>query len=123
MDTLTIVGIVMIGLAIALFILDFCAYARKKMNEGFGMTWTLIALVVLILGIVLLTAVQNPGACWAAAVVFGLLIILLVFKVTKVVSVLVMKTQELAMQVSLLNQENERILQEIADMKEQIKNG
>lgn len=123
MDALTVVGIVMIVLAMVLFILDFCAYARKKMNEGFGMAWTLIALVVLILGIVLLTAAQNPKACWAATVIFGLLIIFLVFEITKVVSVLVMKTQELAMQVSLLNQENERILQEIADMKEQKKNG
>ncbi|MCM1568698.1 MAG: hypothetical protein NC081_04540 [Roseburia sp.] len=120
-DALMIVGIAMIVLAIALFVLDFCAYARKRMNESFGMIWMWIALVFLILGVVLL-AVPKLQTVWAAGIIYGLILIFLIFKVTKVISVLVMKTQELAMQVSLLNQENERILQEIADIKEQAGN-
>ena len=44
-----------------------------------------------------------------------LLLLILLFKLSKVVSVLSMKNRELAMQVSLLNQENERILHRLGD--------
>ena len=43
----------------------------------------------------------------------GLLIVWGVYQMTIQISSLLMKNQELAMQVSLLNQENERIIKEL----------
>lgn len=43
-------------------------------------------------------------------------LILFLFKISEYVSVLSRKNQELAMQVSLLNQENERILTELQQL-------
>ena len=47
---------------------------------------------------------------------FGMLCL---FGFSLAISILIMKNQELAMQVSLLNQENESILQELMSAKEQ----
>lgn len=115
METVVIFGIVMIVLGALLLVLDFLAYAQKKLTESFGLIWALLAILLLAAGILFLVAEQTVTVVLlilTAAFVFFL------FGVSQMVSVLVMKNQELAMQVSLLNQENESVLQELEQMRE-----
>ena len=51
-----------------------------------------------------------------ALLLFGTFVVGFVFKLSSSISQISMKTQELAMQVSLLNQENERILYELEEL-------
>lgn len=119
MELVRMVGIVMIVLSVLLLLRSFLAYAKHKLTENFGMIWGLAALCFLVTGILLLVMKQNSTALLVIAVIFGVLLIVSLFGLSQAVSVLIMKNQELAMQVSLLNQENESILQELMTVKEQ----
>ncbi len=110
-----ILGSVLIALSIVLLAADFLTYARKKLTEGFGLIWALIAVLLLVAGILLLAA---DWASLSALTLLMVVLMLFLFGVSRAVSVLTMKNQELAMQVSLLNQENESILQDLAQLKE-----
>lgn len=82
------------------------------------MIWGVAALCLLVIGIVLLVAGQNPVTVFAVVIFLGILLLLGLFGFSIAISILIMKNQELAMHVSLLNQENESILQEFAAKKE-----
>lgn len=111
-------GIVLIVLGVALLVLDFLEYAKQKLTEGFGLIWGLLGVLLLAAGIVLVVAEQVTLVVWAVALLLVMVLAGFLFGVSRVVSVLMMKNQELAMQVSLLNQENESILQEFNALKE-----
>lgn len=114
-----IAGITMIASGGALLIWSFLAYAKHRLTENFGMIWGLAALCLAAAGIVLLAAEQSFVAMAAVVLCLGVLLVLCLFGFSQAISVLIMKNQELAMQVSLLNQENESILQELTIVKEQ----
>lgn len=119
MEMLRVTGIVLIALGVILLVWDFMAYAKRKMTESFGMVWSLVAILLLIVGIVLTVLRRVDTAVCVVAIALAVLLVICLFGISQVVSVLTMKNQELAMQVSLLNQENESILQELTMIKEQ----
>ena len=82
------------------------------------MIWGVAALCLLVIGIVLLVVGQSPVTVFTVAIFLGILLVLGLFGFSIAISILIMKNQELAMHVSLLNQENESILQELAGKKE-----
>ena len=123
-----ILKVLMIDFGIFLLIMDLFMYARQKLTDGIGLGWAIVSLALLVAGIVV--SLDDVCYLWSGAkntvllmfAVFAV-IILFLFKISMAVSVVVVKNQELAMQVSLLNQENERILQELkglVDEKEDI---
>lgn len=123
-----ILKVLMIDFGIFLLIMDLFMYARQKLTDGIGLGWAIVSLALLVAGIVV--SLDDVCYLWSGAKNIVLLmfavfavIILFLFKISMAVSVVVVKNQELAMQVSLLNQENERILQELkglVDEKEDI---
>ena len=123
-----ILKVLMIAFGIFLLIMDLFMYARQKLTDGIGLGWAIVSLALLVAGIVV--SLDDVCYLWSGAKNIVLLmfavfavIILFLFKISMAVSVVVVKNQELAMQVSLLNQENERILQELkglVDEKEDI---
>lgn len=123
-----ILKVLMIGFGIFLLIMDLFMYARQKLTDVIGLGWAIVSLALLVAGIVV--SLDDVCYLWSGAKNIVLLmfavfavIILFLFKISMAVSVVVVKNQELAMQVSLLNQENERILQELkglVDEKEDI---
>ena len=119
MEMAGIAGITMIVSGVSLLLWSFVAYARHRLTENFGMVWGLAALCLTAAGIVLTVAGKNFAAVAVVAVLLGVLLVLCLFGFSQAISVLIMKNQELAMQVSLLNQENESILQELMTAKEQ----
>lgn len=123
-----ILKVLMIDFGIFLLIMDLFMYARQKLTDVIGLGWAIVSLALLVAGIVV--SLDDVCYLWSGAKNIVLLmfavfavIILFLFKISMAVSVVVVKNQELAMQVSLLNQENERILQELkglVDEKEDI---
>lgn len=119
MDMAGIAGIIMIVIGVLLLIWSFLAYAKHRLTESFGMMWGLTALCLIIAGIVLAVAGGSLTAVVTVIVSLGIMLVLCLFSFSQAISILIMKNQELAMQVSLLNQENESILQELMTTKEQ----
>ena len=119
MEMARIAGIAMLVLGGLLLIWSFLAYARHRLTENFGMVWGLAAVCLIIAGIVLAAAGGSFMAVVTVMILLGIMLVLCLFGFSQAISVLIMKNQELAMQVSLLNQENESILQELMITKEQ----
>lgn len=119
MEMAGIAGIAMIVLGGLLLIWSFLAYAKHRLTENFGMIWGLAALCLIMAGIVLAVANRSFMAVAVVVVLLGIILVLCLFGFSQAISILIMKNQELAMQVSLLNQENESILQELMLTKEQ----
>lgn len=118
METVRVVGIVMIALSVLLLAGSFIAYARHRLTENFGMIWGIVSVGLLIMGIVLTVIKESFTAVSVIAIILGVLLVAALFGFSQAISVMIMKNQELAMQISLLNQENEGILQELTTKKE-----
>lgn len=118
---ITIFRTLMIATGILFLLLDFGAYAKQKLNESMGLIWAIVSIALIITGAV--PAFSGGLSEWLLICLFiiCLLLLFLLFKVTRAVSVLSMKNQELAMQVSLLNQENEKILHELGILSDEEK--
>lgn len=104
-------------------------YVCKAETDGWDRTWLgrLFLRTFLISGIAVSTDAATylwNGAKSVVLFAFAVfvVIILFLFKISMAVSVVVVKNQELAMQVSLLNQENERILQELKGLVDEKEN-
>lgn len=116
--------IIMVLTGVFLFVLTLASLARRKMTESFSLTWGLISIILILSGILL-----RPYGISRFISVTGLLLILIVgfsvlfgaFYITSKVSELSRKNQELAMQVTLLNQENRMIMEKLEELTKDIK--
>jgi hypothetical protein len=122
-----ILKMMLIVVGIFLLILDLFMYARQKLADGIGLGWAIVSATFLVSGIAVSTGAATylwNGAKSVVLFAFAVfvVIILFLFKISMAVSVVVVKNQELAMQVSLLNQENERILQELKGLVDEKEN-
>ena len=118
---ITIFRTLMVATGIVFLLWDFYSYARQKLNESMGLIWAFVSVALIVTGAV--PALSGGVSEWLLICLFiiCLLLLFLLFKVTKAVSVLTMKNQELAMQVSLLNQENEKILHRLGIVSDEKK--
>ena len=108
-------------IGVMLLVIDFMSFVYQKVTEGIGLLWFL-------LGIILILCAFVPGLnAWLyllpksavpAFLMIGTAFLLSAFYISSLVSQLLRKNQELAMHVSLLNQENESILYELRELKE-----
>ena len=102
---------------VLLLILSFLSLVRKKMTEGIALGWAVGAVLLVVIGIVPCLSDWTTKLSTThviALLLFGTFVV--GFKLSSSISQISMKTQELAMQVSLLNQENERILYELEEL-------
>lgn len=121
MRMVDVLRLAVIGMGVLLLAMDFLALVYRKITEGIGMCWCVLAVVLIMLGTV-------PGLCaWTQAVpkeaapallLAGAVFLLAAFYFSSLISQLLRKNQELAMHVSLLNQENESILEELKELRE-----
>lgn len=118
MTEINYLGIAILGVAILLSFVAFMEYARKKMTDGCLLLWMLISIGLVVMGIILIVGGHLSRVALGVLLTTGILLFLLIFVTTRMVSELTMKTRELAMQVALLNQENETMLQELNQLKE-----
>ena len=116
MSTAAIVKACVILMGIGIMIVTFVLHAKKKLTVNLAVTWELLGIAAILRG-----AVPRFSG-WSSRIGLGSLVVLLitallvlwgVYQMTIQISSLLMKNQELAILVSLLNQENERILREL----------
>ena len=91
-------------MGIGIMIVTFVLHAKKKLTVNLAVTWELLGIAAILSG-----AVPRFSG-WSSRI--GL-VLWGVYQMTIQISSLLMKNQELAILVSLLNQENERILREL----------
>ena len=118
---MTMVRILMVGTGILFLILAFWAYTKQKLNDSMALIWAFVSIALVITGAVPAVSKHLSESLLIFRFIICLLLLFLLFKVSKAVSVLTMKNQELAMQVSLLNQENERILHKLGILTDEKK--
>ena len=118
---MTIIRILMVGTGILFLVLVFWAYTRQKLNDSMALIWAFVSIALVITGAVPAVSKHLSESLLIFMFIICLLLLFLLFKVSKAVSVLSMKNQELAMQVSLLNQENERILHKLGILTDEKK--
>lgn len=112
-----IAGILLMGM-------DFITYVYQKVTESIGLCWLMIGAALVLLGLVPgLNAWTRavPSNAVPAFILAGLVFFLSSFYFSSLISQLLRKNQELAMHVSLLNQENESILHEVKRLRKQVK--
>lgn len=110
-------GFIIVGIVI--MITTFLSHARKKITVNLAVVWELLGLAAILIGAVpgLSRWCGSLGHGTAIAMfVIGCLILSGAFRICVLISLLIMKNQELAMQVSLLNQENEKILNTLREL-------
>ena len=106
--------VILIGVTVIWVVLDMLV--KKKFNESNAVLWLIIGLIAIVFGCFphLITMLSRQvGFNYPPAYLFGFAIIvllLIVFKSTITISTLTSKTQELAMHVSLLNEEYVRTM-------------
>ena len=112
MDVLKISCIV---IGIILLLLDIDAYVRQRLADEIGLLIGSFSIFLIIMGIILHFH-MDIGLVITLLIICFCFLLLIIFSLCTAVSVLIMKNRELAMQVSLLNQENERIIHETGIM-------
>lgn len=115
----TILQMIMIATGVGLFFITVNSLAKRKMTESFCLAWGLISLVLICAGIFLRPAgwsryLSNMGM--VLVLMIGYSVIYVAYFLSGKVSELARKNQELAMQVSLLNQENQHILERLEQL-------
>ncbi len=102
-----------------LLVLAFTSLVKKQMTEGIALGWAIGSVIAILIGAVPSLSEWSRKLSTGsiiALLLFAVFVVGYVFKISSDLSKLKMKNQELAMQVSLLNQENERILNELERM-------
>ena len=108
--------IAFLGMAVVVLVLDFLAFSKRKMTASVGLIWFLFVVVLIVIAVLPMGSdwresysiyFQVPNMMMCGFFVLGL------FISSMSISMLQIKNRELAMQVSLLNQENEQILRRL----------
>ncbi len=111
------VAVALIG--VVLTIADFMAFCKKRLNEASAFAWGVFGIVLVICSVV-------PGLSgWSSAlasnttifyVLMGVVVLWMLFTMSVNISNLISRNRELAMQISLLNHENQRVLKYLQEL-------
>ena len=104
------VGLIILGMTVI-------SLAKKHMTESFCIAWGAAAVITICGGIILRPTEWNKYISWGGLllILFGAVFVLAgAFFFSVRVSMLTRQVKELTIQVSLLNQENEMMLRELA---------
>lgn len=116
MEMAIVLKIVLTAAGVVFLALAFRAYARQNLTDSMGLGWGIFSILLVIVGSIIrktdFSGTVSLRLCMLVTLLF-LFLIGILFGISVSVSRLRMKNQELAMQVSLLNQENERILHKL----------
>lgn len=112
--------IFMIGTGAVLLVIVLLSLTKRRMTEPFCLAWGLFALLLLLAGVLL-----HPKELDRYISATGILLVLFLFysilvsaySLSGALSVLIRKNRELAVQVSILNMETERLSRELADLE------
>ncbi len=110
-----------IGTGILLLVLNFTFYVKKRIYEDLALVWVVASILEIVVGLLPFWDVKigEVGIKIFIPLTAALSVsAIILFVVSASMSVLNKKNQELAMQVSLLNQENEMILKRVKKLED-----
>lgn len=117
-DLLRIFVIVM---GIWLLVMAVLSLAKRKMTETFCLAWAIVSVLLVICGVLLNPSELERYISMRILILIFFIAIAVVWTLwflSTQVSILMRKNQELAMQISLLNQDSERILKKLDYLEE-----
>lgn len=88
---MTIIRILMVGTGILFLVLAFWAYTRQKLNDSMALIWAFVSIALVITGAVPAVSKHLSESLLIFMFIICLLLLFLLFKVSKAVSVLSMK--------------------------------
>ncbi len=111
---------------IVFLVITFLSYAKRKMTAEIGLVWSLFSILMLVVGaipnsFVFAGQIRKSTAVILFGAAFFFLLMLLYLSI--VISQLLRRNQELAIQVSLLIHDNERILSALEEEKQGVLTG
>ena len=103
-----------------MFLKAILSLAKREMTEPFCLAWAVLSALMILSGIIL-----NPSQLDRYVSLRGLILIMIIVSgilwglwfISTQVSILKRRNQELAMQISLLNNDCEKILRELEKLK------
>lgn len=109
-----------IVVGVYMFLKAILSLAKRKMTEPFCLAWAVLSALMILSGILL-----NPSQLDGYISTRGLILIIIIVSgilwglwfISTQVSILKRRNQELAMQISLLNNDCEKILRELEKLK------
>ena len=113
----------LIVLGCYLLVITLLSLAKRKMTEQFCLVWSVLSVLMVILGIVIKPSQIERymrGEILALVLIVVLGVVWGLWFISTQVSILMRKNQELAMQTSLLNQDSENMLKQIDLLKAEI---
>ncbi len=120
-----VLQIILVLLGGVLLFVTTTSLAVKRINEPFSLVWGLVAIVIICAGILLRPAGWNQYISSIGLVLALLIVGTLLFGAffsSCIVSQLMRKSNEMAMQISLLNQENEELRNLVSRLQEEESN-
>ena len=116
--------IIFILLGIVLILLNSALFFRRKMLVGFGLFWNVFGLVLIVMGAI--PACQKPlenmfGQILSPQFILFIFMLLGMLLISWKLSVIAFQQREIAMHISLLNQENEQLVKHRREEKSDYK--
>lgn len=109
---------------VLLLVSTISSLAKRKMTEPFCLTWGMVAVIIILAGLLLRPMQWNryiSGTGMLLVILVGFCLIYGTYFMSLKVSELMRRNQELAIQVSLLNNENEQIVKQLEELKQTAK--
>ena len=116
MEVGNILRICIIIVGIALFWVTISSLARRKMTETFCLIWGGVSIVVILAGILLRPVLLKNYISTTGMVLVSLVAFCIIcgaYFISTMISEITRKNQELAIQVSLLKRENEKLAEKM----------
>ena len=108
------IGLVLVGVVI--MALSFWMNSYKKITVNFAVVWEILGVLLILIGIIPVFSEWTQWVSSGTGLAFfcvGIVFLFEEIRTSMLISQLVMKNQEMAMQISLLNQENEYVMNEL----------
>lgn len=118
-----ILRIIVIVVGVILFITTFFMYSKRKLTDNIALSWAAASIVFILAGAIeawsgwskaLATGTYIMIFCAAAVAIF------IVYRICIYLSELVMKTQELTMHVSILDEEVESLRKKVEELSGEV---
>ena len=119
-DLLTIFLIMM---GICLLVMAILSLAKRKMTELFCLAWAIVSVLLVICGILIEPSELERYVSLRILILIFLITVGVVWTlwfISTQLSILMRKNQELAIQISLLNQDSERMLKKLEELEKRI---
>ena len=107
-------------LTIFLIVMAILSLAKRKMTEPFCLAWAVVSVLIVICGILIEPSELERYVSLRILILIFLImigIVWILWFISTQLSILMRKNQELAMQISLLNQDSERMLKKLEELE------